>query len=83
MKTNFKLIYLKTIFLFIGFFSIAQVSVTVDEDASWLGYIHRFENSSGSKGAHISGQSMNLADLVALISNNGSQTITLKPNTTF
>lgn len=84
MKINFKLIYLRTIFLFIGFFSIAQVSVTVDEDASWLGYIHRFENSSGSKGAHISGQTINnLADLAALISNNGSQTITLKPNTTF
>ena len=81
MKIKLKAIYLMTVFLFIGFFSIAQVSLSVDEDASWLGYMHRFESVNGLRGAHISGESMSdLADLVAFVSNDGSQTITLKPN---
>lgn len=59
----------------------AQVSVSVDEDANWLGYMHRFENVNGTKGNHIAGESFAVTDLIALLSSDGSQSITLKPNT--
>jgi len=67
-------------FLVIGFFSFTQVSVSIDEDAHWLGYMHRFENDNGTKGIYISGQQFNVANLVALISIDESDEITLKPN---
>ena len=59
----------------------AQVSVSVNEDANWLGYMHRFENVNGTKGNHIAGESFAATDLIALLSSDGSQSITLKPNT--
>lgn len=61
--------------------SNGQVSVSIDEDASWIGYMHRFENVNGTKGNWIAGNSFAVTDLIALISNDSSQSITLKPNT--
>ena len=81
MKSTFKKTCHTFIFLLIGFFSIAQVSVSVDEDLAWMGYMHRFENNNGSKGSYLEGQVWdNKADLIALISSDGSHSITLKPN---
>lgn len=81
MKFQLKINCLTQFFLLIGFFSIAQVSVSVNEDAQWLGYMHRFENDNSTKGTYISGQSFNVDDLIALISSDGSHAISLKPNT--
>ena len=81
MKFQLKRKYFPKIFLLIGFFSFAQVSVSVNEDVQWLGYMHRFENVNGTKGTYISGQPFNVNDLVALISTDESHAITFKPNT--
>ena len=62
-------------------FMNAQVSVTIDEDASWRGYMHIFHSNSGEKGGYIYGQAWAVEDLIALLSTNDTQTITLKPNT--
>ena len=81
MNFQLKKKYSTLIFFSVGFFSIAQVTVSVNEDVQWLGYMNRFENDNGTKGAHISGQPLNVTDLVALVSTDGSHSITLKPNT--
>ena len=80
MNFQIKRSCLTQFFLIIGFFSVAQVSVSIDEDAQWLGFMHRFENVNGTKGTHLSGQQFNVADLVATISTDNSHAISLKPN---
>jgi len=81
LKSNSKKAAVYFFLLITTLIAHAQVSVSVDENASWLGYMHRYENVNGSKGSYIGGQQFTVVNLTALISTDGSQTITLKPNT--
>lgn len=81
MEFNRKAISSVLLLLFTGFFSSAQVSVTINGNAAWKGYMNTYQNNNGAKAGYIEGQTWALVDLIALISTNNSHSITLKPNT--
>lgn len=79
LKNKAKYSVLMTFFSLL--FMNAQVSVSIDEDATWRGYMHTFHTNNGEKDGYIQGQTWTLEELITLISTDNSHTITLEPNT--
>ncbi|MGB0198718.1 MAG: T9SS type A sorting domain-containing protein [Flavobacteriaceae bacterium] len=73
--------HLYTFFTLLTFsYGYSQVYVSVDENASWAGYMNVFDNSSGSQGGWLWGSAWGIADNKVVLSTDGSKTMEAFPN---